>query len=55
VGLGLLRERARLSGGGLEIDSAPGAGTTLRLRLPRSAQVAPADVVAPEARREARV
>jgi signal transduction histidine kinase len=35
VGLGLLRERARLSGGGLEVVSAPGTGTTLRLRLPR--------------------
>ncbi|MCW2613362.1 MAG: periplasmic sensor signal transduction histidine kinase, partial [Frankiales bacterium] len=45
VGLGLLRERARLSGGGLEVISSPGAGTTLRLRLPRSAQVAPGDVL----------
>ena len=35
VGLGLLRERARLSGGALEVTSAPGAGTTLVLRLPR--------------------
>lgn len=41
VGLGLLRERARLSGGALDVDSAVGAGTTLRLRLPRSSQVAP--------------
>jgi signal transduction histidine kinase len=46
VGLGLLRERARLSGGGLDVDSVVGSGTTLRLRLPRAAQVAP-DVVAP--------
>ena len=45
VGLGLLRERARLSGGGLEVLSSPGAGTTLRLRLPRSTQVAPGEVV----------
>ena len=45
VGLGLLRERARLSGGALEVLSLPGAGTTLRLRLPRSSQVAPGDVV----------
>ena len=45
VGLGLLRERARLSGGALEVLSSPGAGTTLRLRLPRSSQVAPGDVV----------
>ena len=44
VGLGLLRERARLSGGGLDVDSAAGAGTTLRLRLPRSSQVAPGDL-----------
>ena len=36
VGLGLLRERARLAGGSLVIDTAPGAGTTLRLRLPLS-------------------
>jgi signal transduction histidine kinase len=36
VGLGLLRERARLAGGSLEVSSAPGAGTTLTLRLPLS-------------------
>lgn len=41
VGLGLLRERARLAGGSLEVVSAPGAGTTLRLRLSRAAQVPP--------------
>ncbi len=41
VGLGLLRERARLSGGGLEVSSQPGEGTTLTLRLPRPAAVAP--------------
>ncbi|MEO6713977.1 MAG: ATP-binding protein [Mycobacteriales bacterium] len=34
VGLGLLRERARLAGGSLEISSVVTAGTTLRLRLP---------------------
>lgn len=45
VGLGLLRERARLSGGSLDVVSSPGAGTTLRLRLPRSTAVAPEDVV----------
>ena len=38
VGLSLLRERARLSGGTLEVDSAEGADTVLTLRLPRSAQ-----------------
>jgi signal transduction histidine kinase len=36
VGLGLLRERARLAGGALDIDSKPGAGTVLTLRLPLS-------------------
>ena len=35
VGLGLLRERARLSGGVLDVESEPLAGTVLRLRLPR--------------------
>ena len=35
VGLGLLRERARLSGGALEVVSTRGHGTTLTLRLPR--------------------
>jgi signal transduction histidine kinase len=35
VGLGLLRERARLSGGELDVQSAPGQGTRLTLRLPR--------------------
>jgi signal transduction histidine kinase len=34
VGLGLLRERARLAGGGVELRSADGAGTMLTLRLP---------------------
>jgi signal transduction histidine kinase len=35
VGLGLLRERARLAGGTLEVESAVGSGTTLSLWLPR--------------------
>jgi signal transduction histidine kinase len=39
VGLGLLRERARLSGGSLEVVSARGEGTTLTLTLPRPQQV----------------
>ena len=39
VGLGLLRERARLSGGSLDVDSRRGEGTTLTLRLPRPTQV----------------
>jgi signal transduction histidine kinase len=48
VGLGLLRERARLSGGGLDVDSRPGEGTTLTLRLPRpSAAVAPLETALP--------
>lgn len=34
VGLGLLRERARLAGGGVDLRSAEGAGTILTLRLP---------------------
>lgn len=34
VGLGLLRERARLAGGALDVRSWPGDGTTLMLRLP---------------------
>ena len=48
VGLGLLRERARLSGGALDIDSRRGEGTTLTLRLPRpsSAVTPPADLLA---------
>ncbi len=37
VGLGLLRERVRLAGGGLDVDSSPGQGTTLTLRMPRGA------------------
>jgi signal transduction histidine kinase len=41
VGLGLLRERARLSGGALDVSSAPGQGTTLTLRLPRPASLVP--------------
>ena len=44
VGLGLLRERARLSGGALEIDSRRGFGTTLTLRLPRPQGIIPATV-----------
>ena len=55
VGLGLLRERARLSGGSLDVDSVQGAGTTLRLRLPRSSQVAPGDVAVPDQRTASRV
>lgn len=34
-----MRERARLAGGSLEIESAPGAGTVITLRLPLSLEV----------------
>jgi signal transduction histidine kinase len=44
VGLGLLRERARLAGGSLEIVSYRNGGTTLTLRLPRLS-VPPAGVL----------
>lgn len=40
VGLGLLRERARLVGGSVEVTSRPMQGTTLTLRLPRGAGAA---------------
>jgi signal transduction histidine kinase len=39
VGLGLLRERARLAGGSVDVTSWPAIGTTLTLRLPRGAAV----------------
>lgn len=41
VGLGLLRERARLAGGGLTVSSEVGNGTTLTLRLPRPVALTP--------------
>ncbi len=37
VGLGLLRERVRLAGGSLAVDSSPGRGTTLTLSMSRAA------------------
>ena len=46
VGLGLLRERARLAGGSLVVTTAPGAGTTLSLRLPLSPRTALGGLVA---------
>lgn len=49
VGLGLLRERARLAGGSLDVSSWPGDGTTLTLRLPRGAAGTPAIVAAAHA------
>jgi two-component system, NarL family, sensor histidine kinase LiaS len=39
MGLGLMRERVTELGGGLEVISSPGAGTTVRVRLP--ARVSP--------------
>jgi signal transduction histidine kinase len=54
VGLGLLRERARLAGGRLDVVSEVGVGTTLSLRLPRPAlpdrAVPSARVAVPEPR-----
>jgi signal transduction histidine kinase len=35
-GLVGMRERAELAGGRLEVESRPGAGTTVRARLPRA-------------------
>ena len=40
VGLGLLRERARLAGGSLDVTTAPGEGTELTLRLPLTPRTA---------------
>lgn len=40
VGLGLLRERARLAGGSLELTTSPGVGTRLTLRLPLAPRTA---------------
>lgn len=42
LGLMIMRTRAERSGGQLQIDSAPGAGTKLYLRLPLSTSVTPA-------------
>ena len=47
VGLSLLRERARLSGGSLEVTCGDSGGTTLTLRLPRPAAQLPAPVAPP--------
>jgi signal transduction histidine kinase len=44
VGLGLLRERARLAGGSLTVVSWPATGTTLSLRLSRGASASTPDV-----------
>lgn len=52
VGLGLLRERARLSGGSLEVTSTSGEGTTLTLRLPRPSAASTPPAEAASARTE---
>lgn len=45
-GLGLvsMRERATLCGGTLDVDAAPGRGTTIFVRIPLAAEPAPPDV-----------
>ena len=40
LGLVIMRERAQLLGGRLQIDTAPGAGTTLRAQLPMAGSAA---------------
>jgi signal transduction histidine kinase len=35
MGLGLMRQRAAELGGSLQLDSAPGQGTTVRVLLPK--------------------
>ncbi len=50
VGLGLMRERARLSGGRVDVASGAGLGTTLRLHLPRPAGLAPSRAELPAQR-----
>jgi signal transduction histidine kinase len=55
VGLGLLRERARLVGGALEITSWRGAGTTPALRLPRVAAATGVTLVHPSPYRDSQV
>ncbi|MFL6240106.1 MAG: sensor histidine kinase [Actinomycetes bacterium] len=44
VGLGLLRERARLAGGSVDVTSWPAIGTTLTLKLPRGTAVPTQDI-----------
>ena len=38
IGLGSLRERAELAGGTIDLDSSPGGGTTLTVRVPLTGQ-----------------
>ncbi|HCC46589.1 MAG TPA: chemotaxis protein CheR [Elusimicrobia bacterium] len=38
IGLGSMRERAELAGGTMELDSTPGGGTTLTVRVPLARQ-----------------
>lgn len=37
MGLAFMNERVRLLGGSFEVDTAPGQGTRIRLRLPLAA------------------
>ncbi|MFL6130322.1 MAG: sensor histidine kinase [Mycobacteriales bacterium] len=54
VGLGLLRERARLAGGSLTVSTSAGQGTLLTLRLPLSPRTALGGQIAAAADREVR-
>jgi signal transduction histidine kinase len=40
-GIGLMKERARMSGAQVEIDTAPGKGTTVTIRMPESSGTGP--------------
>ncbi|MBK7908047.1 MAG: response regulator [Gemmatimonadetes bacterium] len=57
LGLAMVHATARRAGGSVEIDSAPGRGTTVRLRLPLAVEaqephlVEPPSISAPRARR----
>jgi signal transduction histidine kinase len=46
LGLPLVRSLAELHGGGIVLDSAPGVGTTVTIRLPASRVLAPAQPAA---------
>ncbi|HJS31667.1 MAG TPA: ATP-binding protein, partial [Alphaproteobacteria bacterium] len=48
LGLPLTKHLVELHGGSLEIESAPGAGTTVRIRLPRSETAENPPAVNPE-------